>query len=42
LKSPQHREGFPKQRAGFTVNFGKGNDRFADFFKRSIDFSVEC
>jgi hypothetical protein len=42
LKSPQHREGFPRQRAGFTVNFGKGNDGFADFFKRSIDFSIEC
>lgn len=42
LKSPQHREGFPKHRAGFIVRFGKGNDRFAGFSKRSIDFSIEC
>ena len=34
LKSPQHCEGFPRQRAGFTVSFGKGNDGFAGFSKR--------
>lgn len=42
MKSTQHREGFPRQRAGFTVNFGKDNDGFAGFSKRSFDFSVEC
>ena len=42
MKSPQHREGFPRQCAGFTVHFGKDNDRFAGFSKRSFDFSVEC
>lgn len=42
MKSSPHGEGFPSQCLGFIVRCGKGNDGFAGFSKRSIDFSIEC
>ena len=42
MKSSPHGEGLPSQCLGFIVRCGKGNDGFAGFSKRFIDFSIKC